>query len=423
MRKSIRSWGSRGRLLPLLLIVVAIVVVMALFKLKPAPPEAAAEEKAWPVQTAVIESAERSPQLRLLGRIETPYRSTLSSAVTADVEALPVLEGQSVTEGEIIVELEDTEVKLLVTQRQADVDELQSQIEQEQNQFKADQRLLEREKSLVALSNRALDREKRLEASNLNSQARIDQARQSLQAAEISLVNRELAVANHESRLQSLKARLARAQAMLEQAELDLSRTDIRAPFAGVVTEIQVSPGERVRPGEVLASLYATTNLEVRAQIPMQRVGVVQQALANNATLTATTTLNDNSYTLHLARLSGQVNPGAGGIDGLFRFSADTPPTALNRTLDLTLELPPQSNLFAVPVASLYDEHTLYRVADGRLESLDVKVVGDRFGNGRQNLLIRSKQLKTGDRILTTQLPNAISGLKVTVMNAEADHG
>lgn len=422
MRKTNRSWARR-RLLPIILIIIAIAVVVALFNARPAPPEAIAEEKAWPVQTTVIESTARSPQLRLLGRIETPYQSTLSAAVTADVEALPVLEGQTVDQGEIIIELEDTEVELLLAQRQADVDELQSQIKQEQNQFKADQRLLEREKALVAISQRALDRENRLEASNLNSKARIDQAQQALQAAEISLVNRELAVANHESRLQSLQARLARAEALLEQAKLDLERTEIRAPFAGVVTDIQVSPGERVRPGEVLASLYATDNLEVRAQIPMQRVGVVQQALADEASLTATTSLAGDPYELRLARLSGQVNPGAGGVDGLFRFTDETPPAALNRTLDLTLELPPQSNLFSVPVSSLYDEHTLYLITEGRLESVEVTVVGDRFGNGRQSLLVRSEHLKTGDRILTTQLPNAISGLKVTVMNPGADHG
>ncbi|WP_148863992.1 efflux RND transporter periplasmic adaptor subunit [Marinobacter fonticola] len=409
--------------MPIILIILAVAVVAVLFMRKPAPPESTAEEKTWPIQTTVVESTARAPQLRLLGRIETPYQSTLSAAVTADVAALPVLEGHTVAEGEVIVELDDTEVKLLLDQRQADVDELQSQIRQEQNQFEADRRLLEREKSLVALAERALDRERRLEASNLNSQARIDQARQSLQAAEISLVNRELAVANHESRLQSLKARLARAQALQEQARLDLQRTEIRAPFAGVVTDLQASPGERVRPGEVLASLYATGNLEVRAQIPMQRIGVVQQALADEAVITATTLVDDQTYRLQLARLSGQVNPGAGGVDGLFRFTDDTPPAALNRTLDITLELPAQSNLFSVPVSALYDEQTLFRIADGRLEALQVTVVGDRFGEHGQRLLVRAKALKTGDRILTTQLPNAISGLKVTVTNPESDHG
>lgn len=418
-----RSRFSRRRLLPILLIVIVIILISFLFAARPTPPESQAEEKAWPIRTTVIEPASRAPQLRLLGRIETPYQSTLSAAVTADVASLPHLEGQAVEQGDVIIELDDAEVKLLAAQREADVNELDSQITQEQNQYQADQRLLAREKELVTLSRKALDREKRLAASNLNSQSRMDQAEQALQAAEISLVNRQLAVSNHDSRLQSLQAKLARAQALLDQARLDLERTRIRAPFAGTITAIMVSPGERVRPGETLASLYATGDLEVRAQIPMSRITVVQQALRQGQPLTATTTLAGESLGLRLDRLSGQVNSGAGGVDGLFRF-ADTPPTAaLNRTLDVTLEMPAQGGLFSVPVSALYDEHTLYRVRDERLESLDVSVVGDRFGQGQQTLLIRSDQLQDGDRILATQLPNAITGLRVDVMNAESDNG
>lgn len=423
MHASTRFRLSRRRLLPVLLVLVAIGIASLLIALRPTPPESNPEEKAWPIQTTVIQSASRSPQLRLLGRVETPFRSTLSAAVTADVARLIRLEGQHVSKGDVILELEDDEVGLLVDQRQADVAELESQIAQERNQYDADKKLLEREKSLVALAQRALDREQRLSESNLNSQTRLDQAREALQGAEISLVNRQLAVANHDSRLKSLQAKLDRANALLAQARLDLGRTRIHAPFDGTITEIDVSPGERVRPGEPLISLYASDDLEVRAQIPMNRIVTIQQALATDQELTATTRLGGVSRKLHLTRLSGQVNSGAGGMDGLFRFTDDAPAAALNRTLDISLELPQEPNLFSVPVASLYDEHTLYRVKDGRLESLDVQVMGDRFEQDRQFLLIRTDQLQDGDRILATQLPNAITGLKVSVMDGAPDNG
>ncbi|WP_165495790.1 efflux RND transporter periplasmic adaptor subunit [Marinobacter halodurans] len=423
MHASIRSRLNRRRLLPVLLVLVAVVIAGLLIALRPTPPESTPEEKAWPIQTTVIEPASRSPQIRLLGRVETPFRSTLSAAVTADVARLVHLEGQHVKRDDIILELEDDEVSLLVDQRQADLAELESQIAQERNQYDADRQLLDREKSLVALAQRALDREQRLSESNLNSQTRLDQAREALQAAEISLVNRQLAVANHDSRLKSLKAKLDRANALLAQAGLDLGRTRIHAPFDGIITEIDVSPGERVRPGEALVSLYASDDLEVRAQIPMNRIPTIQQALANDRALTATTRLGGVSRQLHLTRLSGQVNTGAGGVDGLFRFTDNAPDAALNRTLDMTLELPAEPGLFSVPVAALYDEHTLYRVQDGRLEALDVQVMGDRFEQDRQFLLVRSDRLRDGDRILATQLPNAISGLKVSVMDGATDHG
>lgn len=418
---AVSTFWSRSKriLIPLVLVLITALVIWLFSALKPTPPERTAEERTWPVRVTTLEAAARAPQLRLLGRVETPYRSDLTAAVTANVAEIPVLEGQSVQAGDLIVELAQAEVALLVTQRQADVDELQAQLASEQNQYRADQQVVEREQELVALARRALEREQRLAESDLTSQTRIDQARQALQAAELSLINRRLAVANHDSRLASLQARLARARALLEQARLDLASTRVTAPFDGVVTSIQVSPGERVRAGEPLASLYATDQLEVRAQIPMRRVEDIRQALARGDTIVAVAELGDQRFELVLERLSGQVSAGAGGVDALFHFRADQPPVTLNRSLDLRLNLPARPDTFAVPVASLYHENTVYRISEGRLEPVPVTIIGDRFEAGSQQLLVQSQALEDGDQVLVTQLPNALRGLKVEVIQAE----
>ncbi len=415
--------GLRSRfkvvLIPLSIVLVTVLLVWMLARLKPTPPEKAAEEQAWPIQTVTVTAAERSPQLQLLGRVETPYRSDLTSAVTADVASLPVLEGQAVSKGDIIVKLDASEVALTVDQREADVQELEAQLTQEKNQYEADQAFVKHEQSLLDIANRALAREQKLSQSNLTSQSRIDEARQARQSAQLSLISRKLAVANHDSRMKSINARLSRARALLAQARLDLRRTQVTAPFDGTVTGIAVSPGERVRAGEPLASLYANGRLEVRAQIPMRWLPDARQALTGTSELSATTDLNGTRYRLELGRLSGQVSQGAGGIDGLFRFVDQAPSVALNRTLSLRVDLEPRQRTFAIPVAALYDETTLYRVVDSRLQPLEVTMAGSRFENGVQQLLVQSDQLQTGDRILSTQLPNAIAGLKVDVVNAE----
>lgn len=413
--------NARRLLIPLLLIVATVVLIWIFSFLKPTPPESQAEERTWPIRTVTLDSAARAPQLRLLGRVETPFQSTLTSAVTADVKAIPVLEGSPVRAGDVMVQLDPSEVELIVTQRQADVAELQAQRASELNQQRADRQFLEREKALVEIARRGLDREQRLSDSNFTSQSRIDQARQLLQTAELSLINRELAVANHQSRIQSLDARLERARSLLQQARLDLSRTDVVAPFDGVVTGIEVSPGERVRASEPLVSLYAIDQLEVRAQLPMRWTANAEQALASGRAMWATTALSGETYTLALERLSGQVNVGAGGVDGLFRFQGDQPPAALNRTLDLLLDLNARENTFSLPVSALYDESTVYKVIENRLMSVQVVLIGDRFEDGSQRLLVQSDQLSTGDQILATQLPNAINGLKVDVIRAEPD--
>ncbi|MBS3804091.1 MAG: biotin/lipoyl-binding protein [Oleiphilaceae bacterium] len=417
-----RLWlRSKPILIPLLLATLTALAIWLFYTWKPAPPEIAAQERSWPVRTTTLEAQRLSPQLRLLGRVETPFRSTLTSSVTANVAAIPVLEGQAVNAGQVILELERTEVELLLAQRQADVDELLAQKKTEQNQYQADQKFLEREKALVAIAEQSLARVRRLEESNLTSQASVDEARQVLQTAELSLISRELAVANHNSRIESLDARLQRARALLEQARLDLESTEVKAPFTGVITAINVSPGERVRGGETLLNLYDNSRLEVRAQIPMRWVAEARQSLAEGTALNAEAPIGDTRHPLVLNRLSGRINPDAGGVDALFSFAEATPDVTLNRTLDVRLNLAATADTFSIPVSALYDAATVYRVRDGRLEPVEVTLAGDRFEEGQQRLLVRSPDLESGDRILVTQLPNALRGLKVDVIEQEPD--
>ncbi len=62
-------------------------------------------------------------------------------------------------------------------------------------------------------------------------------------------------------------AALEDARAALEQAERDLSRTEVRAAFSGLVRAEQVDPGQFVSRGAPIARLYALDYLEIRLPI------------------------------------------------------------------------------------------------------------------------------------------------------------
>ena len=68
------------------------------------------------------------------------------------------------------------------------------------------------------------------------------------------------------------EAALADARAALNQAELDLSRTEVLAPFAGLVRSEQVDPGQFVSRGAAIARLYAVDYVEVRLPIADQQL-------------------------------------------------------------------------------------------------------------------------------------------------------
>ena len=93
------------------------------------------------------------------------------------------------------------------------------------------------------------------------------------------------------------EAALADARAALNQAELDLSRTEVPAPFTGLVRSEQVDPGQFVSRGAAIARLYAVDYVEVRLPIadqqlayldipPMQR-GELDESIAPEVSLSA----------------------------------------------------------------------------------------------------------------------------------------
>jgi multidrug efflux pump subunit AcrA (membrane-fusion protein) len=214
-----------------------------------------------------------------------------------------------------------------------------------------------------------------------------------------------------------LEAQVARAQALRDAAALEVERTVVRAPFAGVITATLVSPGDRVRPGDPLLGMYDTGAREVRAQIPMRHLVTVRAALAAGADLTGSARVGRRQQaTLHLARLAGRVMPGSGGVDGLFGIGPDGDWLTLGQTVEIDLRLPPLPDAFPIPVTALYGTNRVYLARDGRLLGVQVESLGRTSGPaGSDRLLVAGSGLTVGDKLVTTQLPNAVDGLRVRV--------
>lgn len=407
----------------ILILAVTVLIIAALMLLRPQAPRIPAEEQSFPVQAREVVLQDINPQLRLLGQVESPWVSTLTASINAEVLHVPALEGARVPAGDLLVGLDPQDAELRLRQAQAELSNLQAQRLQEQNRARFDRETLAQQEALVGASQRTVEREQRLRDSDLTSEARLDDARANLARAELNLISQRLVVANKEARLEALESQLARAEALRDQARLDLDRAGIAAPFDAVVTAVQVSPGERVRTGDPLVTVYPGNALEVRAQVPQRWLGIIRSGLADSGQLHGFSIIGDERHLFALVRLSGQVNPGAGGVDALFRPKQTIPNTGLvlGQTLDIILELPVAADVIAVPVAALYGTRQMFKVVDGRLASVQVEILGDRYATTGQQLLVRSDALGTGDQVVTTQIPNAVEGLKVELRQAGVD--
>lgn len=404
-------------LLPIVILVIAILVFMALNQSKPDARMVPKPEKVWRVNTVAVQYQDLSPEITIYGRVETPRKASMNAALVADVIEVNILEGSEVEVGQVLLKLDDTDVHLLINQRQADLAEINAAIDSELLRFKRDKELLEHENKLLEIADNAVGRAKKLEKSRLASQSFLDEAYAAKQRQLLTLKRLKHDIAQHPARLAGLKAKQIRAQALLEQSQVDLQRTVIKAPFTGRVAKLDVSIGNRVRTGDRLLSIYDLENLEVRAQIPGRYLKQIRTSLEQNKQQTATAYIDDYLLQFSLARLSGEIRPDSGGIDGLFRCTSDSNALVLGAFVDLTLKLSQQSSVIAIPFNALYGLNKVYRLTDGHLQSVTVKRVGEYHTEQGISLLVRSEELKEADLIISTQLPNAITGLRVEALD------
>lgn len=414
--------GWTGARVFLLLVAATVAIVALLVAMAPEPELVAQEETAWEVNTMMAEPAAIAPELRLVGRVETPRVSSLASALAAEVSDVPAVEGQHVEEGDVLVVLDDRDARLLAEQRRADVVEARANLASLQLAGKDDLAMLEHQRKLVELTLKDLNRHKELRQNSAVSETLFDTIERQAHQQAIALRQAESTVEDFANRIAQNEARLRRTEALLAEAELAVQRTRIRSPYHGRVAKVVVAPGERVAPGEVVVDVYDTAALEVRAQIPGRELATVRNALATRAASgLPAKLLTQPNLDASLNRLSGQVDSGTAGVDGLFRVQGGATLLEVGRVVELELHLPAVDSVIAAPEQAIFGEDRVYLVEDGRLRGVTVERVGRANGEQGERVLIRSGDIDAGARILTTQLSNAITGLRVAWEDAGED--
>lgn len=377
---------------------------------KPEKPAVESRERVWQVAVTEIKLQRLSPQLVLYGKVESPDVYKAAAPGKGRVAAVQVSEGSRVKAGDLLAALDERDFLPAVSQSKADIAELEAQINSENLRYASDRESLEEQKKLLAISVAELERVERLEKRNLGSESALDQARQSVSQQQLALSSRQLSVTDHDSRLARLQASLERAKVRLSIAERDDERSRIIAPFDGIVSRLSVTVGNQVKVDDVILEMYALDGLEIRATVP----GIYQQELLSATAKGKKYAASSGEVRLTLDRLSGVA--GTAGIDALFSIESGGDRLRLGQQLTVSLSRPDQPGIVMLPYQSLYGNDRIYRVnAEERLESVVIEQVGSYNHDGTEMLLVRSDALRDGDRVVSTHLPNAVHGLKISV--------
>lgn len=405
---------------PILILGSGIGVFSALKATRPQQTPPTIQERVWRVDSTLVQPRPLAPQLTLYGRVETADLLQATAPAAAWVTEVDVRDGELVTEGQVLLRLDERDFLPRISQADAEVAELEAQITSETNRHQTDLNALEQERRLLAIATDGVERQRRLKSQKVGAEQALDEAEQAQAQQALAVSNREMSITDHPARLRALEARLQRAEAGLSQLRLEYQRATIRAPYDAVIAGVAVTTGDQVARGALLLRLYAIDALEVRARIPAPYQDELILSLADARPLGASAELAGRAVKLRLSRIAGEVDPS--GVDGLFRVSEGAKLLRLGQMLTLRLRRAPQPDAVPLPYEAVYGGDRIYALADGRMRGIAVEDLGAWYdADGRERLLVRSPELSDGDRIVVTHMPNAIDGLRVeTIGNGTA---
>ncbi|MDX9884859.1 efflux RND transporter periplasmic adaptor subunit [Thauera sp.] len=394
------------RLIPLLILLLAVAGFVLLRATRPVVPPIEARERIWRVEAHELVSTAVKPTLVLYGRIEAPDRIRAAAPVGGRIVEVKVRDGDRVDAGAVLARMDPRDLEPRIAQATADV-------ERERIRHRHDQEAIAQERTLLQLADAKLARFERLKNARLGAESSFDQAREEVARVRLSLSQRQQAIAEHPSRLTQLQAKLT-------EARRDAERGEITAPFAARIGKVEVAAGDQVQPGQALLSLYSSDALYLRARVPAIYAEELRAALARGEGLEARAEFGTTTLLTRLDRISGEAD--ARGVDVLLRLD-DASKVPLGAFVNAVLERPTATDVFAVPPSALHGGDRIYLIGDGnRLRALPVRRAGERRDGSTLTLLVRpandTTELRSGTRILATHLPHAIDGLAVEVVGA-----
>ena len=402
------------RILPLLILFLAMSAFAYLKMSKPERVKPVAKEKVWQVDVITARPQSLAPTLTLYGEVETPDLVKAAAPGPGLVAEVLVSPGDRVQQAQKLVSMDSRDFAAANLQAQADVTDIEAQMAEHELRYRSNLKSVKEEKNLLELAKQELKRIESLKRNNLSSDSALSDAREMLGRQELSLISKQLEVARYATTKQQLQARLDRARARLAETELAIERSEISAGFDAVVAEVPVTTGDRVRVSDVLVSLYPVDSMEVRSRIPATYQGEIQNALELGDSLSAVAKYAGRDIDLRLIRLAGTADPS--GIDAYFRINNGASRLRVGNLIKIELQRPQQQQVIAVPFRAIYGNNRVFLLQQGRMKAIDVESVGQyETEQGDSLLLIRSGQIQAGDQVIVTHLPNAVDGLRVNV--------
>jgi HlyD family secretion protein len=312
VRKGLRPSGWKVKMKKAL-IVTGVLIVLALIvwaSLRDSGPKGTEVE----VQAAELRTV--SSRVKATGEITPEKKVQISAKVVGEIINLPVVEGQEVRSGQLLLEIERDLYEAARNQARAALRQAEVSVRRQEVQLADAERNMRRTKELIA--------------DGLVSQEALDAAQLQLDTAAVEIEAQQHSVEQYRSALQ--------------RTEDDLARTTIRSPMDGVIIQLNAEQGETVVPGSTNlpgSVIMTVADMSILlAEVDVSEVDVVNVELGQEAEITVDALGTDpqKGSVVEIAT-SGRKDPAQGTIRFAVKVAIDDPDPSLRPAMTAKVDI------------------------------------------------------------------------------------
>jgi HlyD family secretion protein len=366
-----------------------------------------------PVDSYLVATGDLRQTVVASGRIITPQRVAVAAQLSGRVVRVAVLEGATVTRGQLLLALDDTEARAGVEQAAAALAQANAKLRAltEVELRAAQQGLRENEANWQQAEKQRL-RLRDLKARGFVGQADLDTAERNAAVAKSQLESARLQVRSREpdaSAAALAQAAVAQAVATEQQMQEKLKQQQILAPADGVLISRAVEPGDVVQPGQLLMALAVAGITQIEVQLDEKNLGKL--ALGQPALASA-----DAYPSVRFDATVAYINPGIDATRGAVQVKLEVtaPPPYLRQdmTVSVDIKTAERKAVLVIPTGAIRDLGTttpwvmVIRQRRAVRQTVSVGLRGD------ENSEILSG-LKVGEAVVSASLVTVVEGAHV----------
>lgn len=352
----------RGSLLPLSLLLTAAFLLSACDQAEPDYVPASR-----PVKTIVIGDSNAGDSRSFPAVVDAIQKADISFRVSGKIQKILVKEGNYVKKGQLLAELDPTDFKIKLQDRQANFD---------------------------------------------TAKANYDRAKTLVEKGVISKVDHD-----------KLRAEFYAAQSGLNEAKQDLLYTKLKANFSGRIAKRYVENFEEVLGSQKIFSLEDTSALKLIIDVPENLMIAIDKSHKKDRALYAQfDTIKDQKFPLKFSEASTKADPSTKTFRITLKMDAPKNYNILpGMTATVVAELFPtethSSSAIAVPVSAVVanpEKKPIVWLVDEKTMTVQPKNVSPGLMVGD---MMQVEGLTAGDRVVVAGAAFLRKGMKVTLLN------